>query len=68
MRIKLGHGWSKSARSGNQGGNCVAVKPDGDNVLINHSADLDAAPKRFTREEMAAFVAGVKAGEFDDLA
>lgn len=67
-RVDLGGGWSKASFSGGNGGNCVSVKLDGEQVFVNHSAELDAEPKRFTREEMAAFIAGVKAGEFDDLA
>lgn len=47
------------------GGNCVAVRTGSDGrVVVRHSTD----PHRelvFTTEEWAAFVLGVKAGEFD---
>lgn len=41
----------------------MSVTADG--VEVRDVSDKDAAPLRFTREEWAAFVAGVKAGEFD---
>jgi hypothetical protein len=44
---------------------CVEVARDGDGVLVRDSKDPAAAPLRFTADEWAAFVAGVRAGEFD---
>lgn len=47
-------------------GNCVEVgrTPDG-GVAVRDRKDTDGAPLVFTPEEWTAFVAGVKAGEFD---
>ena len=46
-------------------GNCVEVgKTDGD-VLVRDTKDRAQQALAFTDEEWVAFVAGVKAGEFD---
>jgi hypothetical protein len=47
-------------------GNCVEVglPPEG-GVLVRDTKDVSRAPLSFTEEEWKAFVAGVKAGEFD---
>jgi hypothetical protein len=58
--------WKKSTRSGGSGGNCVEVAelPDG-GWAVRDSKD-PAGPILFiTAAERDAFVAGVKAGEFD---
>lgn len=57
--------WFKAAASGSAG-NCVEVAylPDG-GVALRDSKDRGLAPHHFTREEWAAFIAGVKNGEFD---
>jgi hypothetical protein len=49
------------------GGNCVEVGADRPDVLVRDSKDPDAPAMRFTAAEWRAFVAGVKAGEFDFL-
>lgn len=46
-------------------GSCIAVSLDSDGVLVADRRNPDGDPLRFGREEWAAFVAGVKAGEFD---
>ena len=46
-------------------GTCVGVARDGDDVLVADTKPGPSAPLRFTRAEWAAFVAGVKNGEFD---
>jgi Domain of unknown function (DUF397) len=50
------------------GGNCVeaAALPDGA-VALRDSKDRNKPPHIFTAEEWAAFVAGVKEGDFDFL-
>jgi hypothetical protein len=60
--------WQKSRRS-NPSGNCVelAVLPAGGGVAIRNSRDRDGAVLVYTVEEMAAFVGGVRDGEFDHL-
>lgn len=60
--------WIKSSESmGN--GNCVEVAglPDG-GVAARHSKDPGGPVLEFTRDEWAAFMGGVKGGEFDYLA
>ena len=46
---------------------CVGVVTENSSVLVVDTKDLDAAALSFTREEWAAFVAGVKNGEFDPI-
>ncbi len=59
--------WRKSTASNYQG-NCVevAVLADG-GVAVRNSRFPDGPRITYTRAEMAAFVQGVQAGEFDDL-
>lgn len=47
------------------GHGCVGVAAAPDGVTVVDTKTPDAAPLRFTTSEWAAFVAGVKAGEFD---
>lgn len=47
-------------------GSCVEVgRTDEGAVLVRDTKDCAQAPLTFTDEEWVAFVAGVKAGEFD---
>jgi hypothetical protein len=64
--------WRKSSFSndgGSNGDNCVeaAALPDG-RIAIRNSKQPDAGVAFFTRSEIDAWLKGVKAGEFDDLA
>ncbi len=54
---------------GANGGSCVEVAalPDG-RVAVRNSNHPDAGAVLFTRAEMHAWIKGVKASEFDDLA
>ena len=54
--------WRRSSRCGSNA--CVEVGEMDAEILVRDSKDPEAAPLRFTRDEWAAFVAGVKAGEF----
>jgi hypothetical protein len=56
--------YTKSTFSG--GGGCVEVRllPDG-TVGVRDSKDASKQPHLFTQREWHAFVAGVRAGEFD---
>ncbi|MFD7712624.1 DUF397 domain-containing protein [Streptomyces sp. NPDC059786] len=60
-------GWLKPW-SGPTGGACVEVKllPDG-NVAVRQSRDPEGPALVYSRDEMAAFVAGVKSGRADFL-
>lgn len=60
--------WRKSSFSGNQGDSSgcieVAMLADG-GVAIRDPKDHTLAPHVYTAREWEAFVAGVRAGEFD---
>lgn len=57
--------WRKSSFSSL--GECVEVRRAGDEVHVRSSKDPAGPVLAFTRAEMAAWVRGCKAGEFDDL-
>ena len=46
-------------------GNCIGVAIGADEVRVVDTSGDDQQALRFTHTEWAAFVAGVKAGEFD---
>ena len=58
--------WRKSSFSSSNS-DCVEIAPTDDGVMIRNSNDLDQGVMTFTRAELSAFIAGAKAGEFDDL-
>lgn len=63
--------WRKSSFSGGTADDdaCVEVAPMPDGrVAMRNSKRPEAGTVFFTRAEMAAYLAGVKAGEFDNLA
>ncbi len=58
--------WRKSSRSG-AFGNCVEVaRLGGGQVAVRNSRYPSGPALIYTRAEVAAFVAGIKDGEFDD--
>jgi hypothetical protein len=58
--------WRKSRRSGGNGGNCVEVATNLEGVVaVRDTKDRDGGTLLFTPAEWAAFVGGVKDGEFD---
>jgi hypothetical protein len=60
--------WRKSSFSGHQG-SCVEIAPLADgSIAVRNSNHPQAGVVLFTRAEMDAWIKGVKAGEFDDLA
>ena len=59
--------WRKSSFSGANGGDCVEIADTGSTLLVRNSKLVGAGSIPFTRSELAAFIAGCKAGEFDDL-
>lgn len=58
--------WRKSSYSIN-GSNCIELADAGDAVVVRDSKHPDSGHLTLTRAELAAFIAGIKAGEFDDL-
>jgi len=59
--------WRKSSFSGANGGDCVEIADAGSGLLVRNSKRINAGTIPFTRTELAAFIAGCKASEFDDL-
>lgn len=55
--------WRKSSKC--TGGNCVEVASVAGQYMIRDSKNPQAAALTFTEAEWRAFVAGVKANEFD---
>jgi hypothetical protein len=55
--------WRKSSKCAS--GTCVEVAHVVDGVLLRDGKNPDTPPLSFTADEWAAFVAGVKQGEFD---
>ncbi|MCQ6553351.1 DUF397 domain-containing protein [Streptomyces sp. C10-9-1] len=62
-----GAAWIKSSHS-NATGNCVelATLPGG-RIAVRNSRDPEGPALVYTREEVAAFVAGARDGEFDSV-
>ncbi|HEY8454335.1 MAG TPA: DUF397 domain-containing protein [Actinopolymorphaceae bacterium] len=59
--------WRKSRHS-NPSGNCVEVAALGNGMIaMRNSRHVDGPVLVYTVAEVAAFVAGAKDGEFDDL-
>ncbi|HMG63806.1 MAG TPA: DUF397 domain-containing protein [Streptosporangiaceae bacterium] len=57
--------WSKSARSGPTGGNCVEVAfLTGGDVALRNSRQPDGPALVFTAAEWDAFIGGARDGEF----
>jgi predicted secreted Zn-dependent protease len=60
-----GADWRKSTYSSN-GGNCVEVATNLPGIVaVRDSKDPDGPALAFTDDEWSAFIAGVRAGEFD---
>jgi hypothetical protein len=58
--------WHKSTRSGGNGGDCVEVAINLPGIVaVRDTKDPDGATLVFTHSEWAAFLAGVRDGEFD---
>ncbi|MEU7822105.1 DUF397 domain-containing protein [Catellatospora sp. NPDC049133] len=57
--------WKKSSRSDGQGANCVEIAIMTDTVGVRDSKNRRGAVLAYTADEWTAFLAGVKAGEFD---
>jgi hypothetical protein len=57
--------WRKSSYSGNGGGDCVEVASLPDVVAVRDSKDRNGPALGFAADAWAAFVSGIKLGEFD---
>ncbi|MFI6029331.1 DUF397 domain-containing protein [Amycolatopsis magusensis] len=65
--LLAGARWKKSSRSGALG-NCVEVAALADGSVAVRNSRFPAGPALvYTQAEMAAFLAGAKDGEFDDV-
>ena len=65
--VPAGAQWRKSSFS-NASGNCVEVAQLADGgVAVRNSRDTAGPALVYTSGEIAAFLAGVRNGEFDDL-
>lgn len=65
--LLTGVAWRKSKRSGAMG-NCVEVATlSTGHIAVRNSRFPEGPAMVYTRAEMAAFVAGAKDGEFDDV-
>lgn len=58
--------WRKSSYSTNTS-DCVELAQADTEILLRDSKNPDQGHFTFTRSEIAAFIAGVKAGEFDEF-
>ena len=58
--------WRTSSFSNGAGGMCVEVAPVDDGVVVRDSRNPLGPALAFSGNEWSAFVAGAKAGEFDD--
>ena len=66
MRDLSGAHWRKSTRSGGDGGNCVEVATNLEDVVaVRDTKDRSGGTLFVTPTEWAAFIEGVKGGEFD---
>lgn len=60
--------WRKSSAS-NPSGNCVELAElAGGDIAVRNSRHPAGPTIVYTRAEMAAFIRGIRSGEFDDLA
>ena len=50
------------------GGACIMVARQGDSVVFGNTGQPDGAVYTYTRAEWNEFLAGVKLGDFDDIA
>jgi uncharacterized protein DUF397 len=66
MRDLSGAHWRKSTRSGGDGGNCVEVATNLEGVVaVRDTKDRSGGTLIISPSTWAAFIAGVKDGEFD---
>jgi Domain of unknown function (DUF397) len=59
--------WHKSSSSNSQGACVELASLDGGELAVRNSRNPDGPALICTRAEIAALMAGIKMGEFDDL-
>ncbi|MFD0639028.1 DUF397 domain-containing protein [Catenulispora yoronensis] len=59
--------WRKAAASNGTGACVELASPEAGVILLRDSKDPQGAVLTFTRTEIAAFLDGAKAGEFDEF-
>ncbi|WP_435611765.1 DUF397 domain-containing protein [Streptomyces sp. bgisy159] len=59
--------WQKSSFSGGGGENCVELAVAEGGVIKVRESDDPSVVVTTSRDKLAAFIAGVKAGEFDHM-
>lgn len=60
--------WRKSTFSNGQGGDCVELADLGETIGMRDSKLGETSPVlNLTRDSLRGLIAGVKAGEFDDM-
>jgi hypothetical protein len=64
--VSLPDGWKKASAS-NGGADCVMLRPVDSGVQLGDTKNPGATPFLFSKSELAAFIDGVKKGEFDHL-
>lgn len=57
--------WTKSSRSGGNGGDCVEVRRHRGAVEVRDSKDRGGPVLRFTRTDFATWLDATRNGEFD---
>jgi predicted secreted Zn-dependent protease len=58
-------GWRRASFCG--GGECVEVGAQDDMIVVRDSKEPSGFTLRYSKTEWQAFIAGVKAGEFDSF-
>ena len=67
MNIQITAPWRKSSHSG-ANGNCLEAAPTADGLIaVRNSNRPGDGVILYTKDEIRAFLAGAKEGEFDDL-
>ena len=59
--------WRKSSASNSQGACVELASLDSGELAVRNSRNPDGPALIYTRAEIAALIAGIKMGEFDDL-
>jgi hypothetical protein len=61
------YNWQKSSFSGSNNGNCIELAAGNGTQIVLRESDDPQTIVTTDQKKLAAFIAGVKAGEFDHL-